>query len=175
MENLSPLKLVIGGSREGRDYRFIGDADSLRQLALTLIERLDNGKEAGPWKMNPSVIVCDKIEWERGIFSKRKEVAFLSFQLKNTPTLGSPRIGTKRNETELVAIRQILLAACGRETVLREKTVRLILKVLLSSRSREQLIGMVAHIQHSALGSVVSTPKKLAEIAADLLKIEVKS
>ena len=29
MANLSPLKLVIGGSREGADYRFIGDTDSL--------------------------------------------------------------------------------------------------------------------------------------------------
>ena len=83
MTNLSPLKLVIGGSREGRDYRFIGDADSLRQLALNLIARLD-GKEAGPWKSDPSVIVCDTIELERDIFSKRKEAAFLSFQLKNT-------------------------------------------------------------------------------------------
>jgi hypothetical protein len=83
MTNLSPLKLVIGGSREGREYRFIGDADSLRQLALNIIARLD-GKEAGPWKMNPSMIVCDTIEWERGIFSKRKEVAFLAFQLKKT-------------------------------------------------------------------------------------------
>jgi hypothetical protein len=82
MANLSPLKLVVGGSREGRDYRFIGDADSLRQLAQNLIARLD-GKEAGPWKSDPSVIVCDKIEWEHGVFSKRKELAFLSFQLKN--------------------------------------------------------------------------------------------
>jgi hypothetical protein len=83
MAHLSLLKLVVGGSREGRDYKFIGDEDSLRQLALNLIARL-HGKEAGPWKSDPSVIVCDKIEWERGVFSKRKEVAFLSFQLKNT-------------------------------------------------------------------------------------------
>ena len=84
-------------------------------------------------------------------------------------------MSTNHNETELVAIRQILLAACGRETVLPERTVHLIQKVLTSSRSREQLIGMVAHIQHSALGSVVTTPKKLVEIAAELLNIEVRS
>jgi hypothetical protein len=83
MANPITLKLVIGGSREGRDYRFIGDAESLRQLALNIIARLD-GKEARPWKIDQSMIVCDKIEWERGIFSKRKETAFLSFQLKNT-------------------------------------------------------------------------------------------
>jgi hypothetical protein len=41
MANPNSLKLVTGGSREGTAYIFIGDVDSLRQLALNLLAGLD--------------------------------------------------------------------------------------------------------------------------------------
>ena len=68
----SSLTNRCSGSREGADYRFIGDVDSLRQLAQNLIARLD-GKEAGPWKSDPSVIVCDEIEIDRVFFLNVKQ------------------------------------------------------------------------------------------------------
>lgn len=78
------LSVVLGGSKEGTDYRFIGDEASLRQLAMTILARLD-GKEPPIWEGDPSLIVCENVlERTRSLFSGkwRTEEAFISFQLE---------------------------------------------------------------------------------------------
>ena len=77
------LDLVLGGSREGDDYRFVGDEASLRQLANTILARLD-GKQPRPWEGDPTTIVCEEVSHRtRSVFGKwRTNTAFLSFQLK---------------------------------------------------------------------------------------------
>lgn len=77
--SLHKITLQIGGSREGRDYRFSADEDTLRRIAMQMLECLD-GKQVGPWGRNSNVIVCEEVAWERlGILGKSSERAFLSF------------------------------------------------------------------------------------------------
>jgi hypothetical protein len=81
------LSLVLGGSREGADYRFVGDEASLRQLATNILARLD-GKKPPAWESDPSTIVCEKVSQRtRSLFSgkERVEDAFFSFQLEGRP------------------------------------------------------------------------------------------
>ena len=68
------FKLVIGGSREGTEYRFVTDAASLRRFALDIIARLD-GTQTRPWEADQSVILCEEA-------SHRKETVFLTFQIE---------------------------------------------------------------------------------------------
>lgn len=84
-------------------------------------------------------------------------------------------MNTNENDALLCSIRQILLNACGKDTQLSERTVRLIQKELLTSRSREQLVSMVAHVENRTVGSAVSTPKQLLGIATALLALEEKN
>ncbi|HEY1174238.1 MAG TPA: hypothetical protein VGH19_22925 [Verrucomicrobiae bacterium] len=79
MPNPINLELVIGGSKEGTEYRFIGDEASLRQLAQDILNRLD-GKEPGPWPGTASMISCEPVAHESGLIFKSKGNAFLSFQ-----------------------------------------------------------------------------------------------
>ena len=68
------LKLVIGGSREGTEYRFVGDASALRQLASDINARLD-GAQPRPWKADQSVILCEEA-------THRGDTVFLTFQIE---------------------------------------------------------------------------------------------
>jgi hypothetical protein len=68
------LKLVIGGSREGTEYRFVGDAAALRQLASDINARLD-GTQPRPWKEDQSVILCEEA-------THRGDTVFLTFQIE---------------------------------------------------------------------------------------------
>src|SRR4051812_31959878 len=77
------LDLILGGSREGDDYRFVGDEASLRQLANTILARLD-GRQPLPWDGDPTTIVCEEVTHRTRslVFGKwRTNTAFLSFQL----------------------------------------------------------------------------------------------
>ena len=78
------LSLVMGGSQEGDDYRFVGDEASLRQLANMILARLD-GKQPLPWEGDPTTIVCEEVSHRTRslVFGRwRTNTAFLSFQLK---------------------------------------------------------------------------------------------
>jgi hypothetical protein len=78
------LTLTIGGSREGDDYRFIGDEPSLRRLATTILARLDR-KQPLPWESDATTILCEEVSRQtRSLITgkKRTLAAFLSFQLK---------------------------------------------------------------------------------------------
>jgi len=76
------LRLQFGGSREGTEYQFSGDADTLRQLALGILERLD-GKRPSPWEGDPSLLVIEDIFVRRGLLFKREEPGFVSFRKAN--------------------------------------------------------------------------------------------
>jgi hypothetical protein len=66
---------VMEGSREGSDYRFVGDESSLRKMAVLILARLD-GLQSGPWETDPSIILCEQVSFEN-------RPAFLSFQIKS--------------------------------------------------------------------------------------------
>ena len=68
------ITFILGGSREGNDYKFVCDKETLRQLASKILRRLD-GLEPGPWETDPSIILCEEI-------SDRNKTAFLTFQIK---------------------------------------------------------------------------------------------
>jgi hypothetical protein len=79
----------------------------------------------------------------------------------------------KTHEEDLTAIRQILFDACGHDAKLPEETVRIILKVLLTSRTPQLLVRLVADIQRKALDSA-SVAKKPDEIVTALLAVKVR-
>lgn len=76
MSSPMQLKLVIGGSREGTEYKFVGDAASLRQMASRILARLD-GTQPGPWPTDSSVLLCEEV-------MHGKDVVFLTLQREGT-------------------------------------------------------------------------------------------
>jgi hypothetical protein len=86
----SKIVLQIGGSREGRDYRFIADGETLKRIANQLLDCVERGK-AGPWGPKSSVVLCETIRWERqGLFKSFSEAAFISFEAKYQTPNQSP-------------------------------------------------------------------------------------
>ena len=76
------ITLKIGGSKEGLDYRFHADAETLKRMAHQILDRLEKGKP-GPWGSESATLVCEEIRKEgRGLFGKRLEPAFFSVELK---------------------------------------------------------------------------------------------
>ena len=76
------ITLKIGGSKEGPDYRFYGDAETLKRMAKQILGCLEEGKP-GPWGPESATLVCEEIQSEsRGLFGPRRETAFLSIELK---------------------------------------------------------------------------------------------
>jgi len=76
------MDLQFGGSREGRDFRFTADEETLRKIAMQILECLD-GKREGPWGKRSNVVICEEVVWKRlGLFGKSSEHAFLSFEKK---------------------------------------------------------------------------------------------
>jgi hypothetical protein len=76
------ITLKIGGSREGPDYRFYADAETLKQVARQILRCLEEGKP-GPWGRESATLVCEEIKLEsRGLFGARRESAFFSIELE---------------------------------------------------------------------------------------------
>lgn len=79
MPNQIHIVLEIGGSREGADYRFIADSETLKRIARQMLDCLENGKP-GPWETDSDLILIEEVQLKRGLLRKRLEPAFLSFQ-----------------------------------------------------------------------------------------------